>query len=262
MEINRLLDSSTPVIIIPAYNEEKRIEKTFHLILETFNNPKIVIVMDGCTDRTKEIVYGLADDRVTPLVYEQRLGKGGAIMEGLKQAEGNVIALLDADGATTPKELLKLIEEIDQYDLVIGSRYHEDSKILIGEPLIRVFLSRVFNTLIRMMFRKMRNIRDTQCGAKVFNGTLLDKISKDLFITDFAFDVNLIYSALRHGLKVKEKGITWKHIEDASKVSARPFRQALKMFLSLLRLRIYYSRLNEVLKSEPISKFYKIYKRL
>jgi len=218
--------------------------------------------MDGCTDSTKEIIYGLADQRVLPLIYKRRLGKGGAIMEGLKNASGNIIALLDADGATSPEELLKLIHEIKNYDLVFGSRYLKDSKVLVKEPLIRILLSRSFNVLIKMMFWRMRGIMDTQCGAKVFNGNLVEKVSIKDFRDDFAFDVNLIYSALRHGLKVKELGITWNHIEGESKVSSNRIRLAIKMFLSLVRLRIYYSVLKGFLDSKLAKLIYQIYMRM
>lgn len=236
------MNSLTSSIIVTAYNEEHRIETPFRLLLKTFKDSKILVVMDGCTDHTKDIIYTLSDHRVTPLVYKHRLGKGGAIMKGLKNAKGNIVAIIDADGATPPKELHKLIREIDHYDLVIGSRYLPESNVLVRESLVRIVLSRLFNALIKLLFRDMRGIMDTQCGAKVFRGSLIETVKNDLFITDFSFDVNLIYSALRHGLKVKEVGITWKHIEDSSKVSSNPFKLAIKMFLSVVRLRIYYSR--------------------
>jgi len=256
------LDPFASVIIIPAYNEENRIEKTFRSIRETFHDSKIVVVMDGCTDKTYEIVSGLADQRVILLVYERRLGKGGAIMQGLKNGNGSVIALLDADGATSPRELQKLIREVGQYDLVFGSRYLKDSKILANEPLSRVFLSRIFNALIKIMFWSMKGIMDTQCGAKVFKGSIIEKIKKDLFITDFAFDVNFIYSALRHGFRVKELGITWKHVEDNSKVSTDSFKLSLKMFLSLIRLRLYYSKFKGIIDTKLAKLIHYFYERL
>ena len=76
MEITSRLNENTPIIIIPAYNEENRIEKTINLILEYFIDVKIFIIMDGCTDRTQEIVHSFIDQRIIPLVYKRRLGKG------------------------------------------------------------------------------------------------------------------------------------------------------------------------------------------
>jgi glycosyltransferase involved in cell wall biosynthesis len=207
--------------------------------------------MDGCDDGTSEIVLQMAKQysRLVPLVYPNRLGKGGALIEGFRHAKGDYLVMLDADGPTPPEGLYRLIREAKSYDLVIGSRYMKDSKILVKEPLPRIFLSRAFNILVRLMFRRLRKFRDTQCGVKVLRRDALEKIGKDLLITDLAFDVNLIYSTALNGFKVREVGITWRHEEGGSKVRGL-LNVSIKMLLSLIRLRIYYSRLKPILESK------------
>jgi glycosyltransferase involved in cell wall biosynthesis len=221
--------------------------------------------MDGCDDGTSEIVLQMAKQysRLVPLVYPNRLGKGGALIEGFQHAKGDYLVMLDADGPTSPEDLYRLVEEAKSYDLVIGSRYMKDSKILVKEPLPRIFLSRAFNILVRLMFRRLRRLRDTQCGVKVLRRDVLEKIGKYLFITDLVFDVNLIYLTLLNGFKVKEIGITWKHNEMGSKIGRSYLKVSIKMLLSLLRLRIYFSKLNRSLESKLTQQLLRIiYERL
>ncbi len=106
--------------------------------------------------------------------------------------------------------------------------------------------------LLKIMFRSLRPLHDTQCGAKAVRRQSLEAIGHDLFISDFAFDVNLIYSALRRGLTVKEIGIRYNHFENESKVSSALLKISFGMFLSILRLRIHYSRFRGLIHSRRL----------
>jgi glycosyltransferase involved in cell wall biosynthesis len=243
-------------LVIPAYNEAARIEPALKDLLLTLDlwsteGYELFIVMDGCCDGTTETVKGVINDHsnVTTLVFPDRLGKGGAIMEALKYAKGDLVAFIDADGSIPPLELCRLIELAQRYDLVIGSRYEENSNLPKGRPLTRVLLSRAFNILVKLMFWKLYGIKDTQCGAKVFKRRLVNVIGRDLLTTDLAFDVNLIYSALQGGFKVKEVGIIWDE-KEGSKLSHALTKQSFAMVFSLLRLRIHYSVLRSILSSK------------
>ena len=233
-------------LVVPAYNEAERIEPTLRDLMFTldqkfkFNeNYELLIIMDGCKDGTPERVKAIIKNHlsVSAIVLPNRLGKGGAIIEALKYTKGDLIAFVDADGSIPSSELSRLIELTDQYDLVIGSRYSENSVLPERRSVGRFFFSRSFNVLLGMVFWRLRNIKDTQCGVKVFTKRLVDSINGDLLISDFAFDVNLIYSALFHGFRVKEVGITWIE-KNGSKLSKGFYKQPLFMALSLLRLRI------------------------
>lgn len=246
--------------MVPAYNEEERIEPTLKDLLFTLdsrssNGYEVLVVMDGCNDGTLKTVTEAINNHsnTASLVLPNRLGKGGAIIEALKHARGNLIAFVDADGSVPSSELCRLLELARGHDLVIGSRYRKGSILLRGRPLTRVVLSRSFNVLTKLLFWRLSGIRDTQCGVKVFRRSLVNRIGKDLLITDFTFDVNLIYSALRSGFKVKEVGITWTE-KEGSKMSSGLAKQSIGMLFSLLRLRIQYSVLRRALSSRLFGK--------
>jgi glycosyltransferase involved in cell wall biosynthesis len=174
-------------------------------------------------------------------------------MEALRHAKGDLIAFIDADGSVPSSELCRLLELARGYDLVIGSRYRDSSILVRGRSLTRVVLSRGFNVLAKLLFPRLFGVRDTQCGVKVFKRSLVNSIGKDLLITDFTFDVNLIYSALCAGFKVKEVGITWTE-KEGSKMSSGLAKQSIAMLFSLLRLRIQYSVLRATLSSRLFGK--------
>ena len=253
--------------VIPAYNEEERIESTLKDLMfsldchSKFNgNYELLIIMDGCADGTPETVTELIRGHpgITGIVLPDRLGKGGAIKEALKYAKGDLIAFIDADGSIPSSELNKLIEFTDKYDLVIGSRYEKSSVLPYRRPLSRSVYSRSFNVLLKLMFWSLHGLKDTQCGVKVFTKRLIDTINGDFLIADFAFDVNLIYSALHHGFKVKEVGITWIE-KDGGKISSGLMKQGFLMTASLLRLRIYYSNAKRILDSKSFKKMANLY---
>jgi len=255
-------DEKKPMLslIVPAYNEEKRILSRIQSLVRYFDTAfggyELLVIADGCTDKTPEVVSKYANDnhKVRLLVFSKRLGKGGALMKGLKEARGDTIVITDADDSVPPEELLKLIREAEAQDLVIGSRYTRGSKLLASETFLRFFLGRAFNAFVKLMFWRLKGINDTQCGTKVMKRYVIDEILRDLFITGFAVDVNLIYSAMRMGFKVKEVGITYTHIEQESKVSKALVKLVLGMLFSLVKLRVYYSRLRPILGTKAMEK--------
>jgi hypothetical protein len=135
---------------------------------------------------------------------------------------------------------------------VIGSRYTRGSKLLVRETFLRYFLGRSFNALTKLMFWRLRGINDTQCGAKVLKKHVVKGVLGDLFITGFAIDVNLIYSAMRKKFKVKEVGITYAHVERESKVSKSLVKLMMGMLFSLIKLRLYYSRFRPILDTKTM----------
>ena len=248
-------------VILPAYNEEKRIINRIQSMVKYFDRTlgeyELLIIADGCTDKTSDVVleYAKNNPKIRVFSFPKRLGKGGAIIEGFKLAKGDMKAITDADDSVSPEELFKLIKEAETWDMVIGSRYAKNSKLPVRESFLRYFLGRSFNALTKLMFWRLRRINDTQCGAKVIKSYVIDKVMDDLFITGFAVDVNLIYSAVRKGFKVKEVGITWSHVEHESKVSKALLKLVIGMFFALIRLRIYYSRFKPVLQTSAMRNF-------
>jgi glycosyltransferase involved in cell wall biosynthesis len=245
-------------IIIPAYNEEERISGRIQSLTSYFNRVvgeyELLVITDGCTDKTPKIVSEHVNEnpKVKLFNFPDRLGKGGAIIEGFKLARGDIIAITDADSSVPPEEIFRLVREAEDYDVVIGSRYARGSKLLARETFLRYFLGRSFNALTKLMFWRLRKVNDTQCGAKVLKRSVVKRVLRDLFITGFAVDVNLIYSAMRMRFKVKEVGITYTHVEHGSKVSKSLAKLVMGMFFSLIKLRLYYSRFRPILDTKTM----------
>lgn len=234
------------LILIPAYNEERRIEPVLRDYAEFFGKNysgkfQIIVVLNGCTDNTLGVVEKVAAEfpTVRALEFKQPIGKGGALIEGLKLAsQSDLIGYVDADGATPPYSLLDLTKHIANADCVIGSRWLRDSVLHQEQTTLRKFFSRGFHFIVEVLF--LMRIRDTQCPCKLMRREAVEKIHSRLRIADLAFDVNLLVSMKRAGFKVIEVPIEWTD-KVGSKVTSSLFRSSLTMFLSVVRVRLIYS---------------------
>jgi glycosyltransferase involved in cell wall biosynthesis len=244
----------TLLILVPAYNEEARIEPVLREYADFFGRNysgkfQITVVLNGCRDNTLGVVQRVAKDfsSVNWLDFPEPIGKGGALIEGLKLAEhADIIGYVDADGATGPAAFLKLIPFLAQADCVIGSRWLPDSVLLQKQPTFRRFISRCFHFIVEFFFHL--HIKDTQCPCKLMRRAAVEKIHSNLRIADLAFDVNLLVALNRAGFRVREVPIEWTDMV-GSKVTASLFRSSLTMFLSVVRVRlIYWPRLYRLLK--------------
>ena len=233
------------LILIPAYNEEARIEPVLREYSEFLKRNygekfQIIVVLNGCRDNTLGVVQRVAAD--FPVVgwmdFPAPIGKGGALIEGLKLA-GNVdlVGYVDADGATGPAAFLKLIPFMAEADCVIGSRWLPDSELLQKQPTLRRFMSRCFHFIVEMLF--WLHIKDTQCPCKLMRREAVEKIHSNLRIADLAFDVNLLVALNHAGFRIREVGIEWTDMM-GSKVTSSLFRSSLAMFLSVIRVRLIY----------------------
>ncbi len=204
--------STSLVLLIPAYNEERRIEPVLVEYARYFRAHftgtfQIVVVLNGCKDNTLGVVrrVGAIYPEIQALEFAAPIGKGGALIEGLKLAPTtDLIGYVDADGATAPAAFLKLVEFTTQADCVIGSRWLPGAVLHQSQSNRRQFASRVFHAIVQGLFRM--NIRDTQCGAKVLRRAVVEKIHPALRIADMAFDINLLYALKREGFTSKQ---TW-----------------------------------------------------
>ena len=233
------------LLLIPAYNEERRIEPVLRDYARYFKEQyqgkfQLVVVLNGCRDNTLAVVQRVAQDYpgVGWLDFPAPIGKGGALIEGLKLAErGELIGYVDADGATGPKAFLELARHIGQADCVIGSRWLPGSVLLQAQPKFRQFVSRCFHLIVELFF--WMHIKDTQCPCKLMRREAVEKIHSSLRIADLAFDVNLLVALNQAGFRVLEVPIEWSD-QAGSKVTASLFRSSLAMFLSVVRVRLIY----------------------
>ena len=240
------------LLLIPAYNEERRIEPVLRDFARYFreNYPSglfnLTVVLNGCRDNTIGVVQRVSADypEVHALEFAAPIGKGGALIEGLKLAPtADLIAYVDADGATGPAALHDLVKRAKEADCVIGSRWIEGAILHQSQTGRRQFASRVFHLIVQSLF--WMNIRDTQCGAKVMHRTAVEAIHSLLCIADMAFDINLLYVLKRGGFKILEVPTEWTD-KIGSKVTLG--KTSLTMLLSALRLRWIYSPLSGLRK--------------
>lgn len=237
--------------LIPAYNEEARIEPVLRQYAQFFgrNYPgqfQLVVILNGCKDNTIGVVQRMAQEHpsISWLDFPTAIGKGGALIEGLKLAgHADLIGYVDADGATPAHAYLELVKKIGPADCVIGSRWLPGAVIHQSQTGNRQFASRVFHYIVQTLF--WMNIRDTQCGAKVMKREVAEKIHPALRIADMAFDINLLYSIKHAGFKILEVPTEWTD-KAGSKVALG--RSSLTMFLSVVRIRLIYSPFYKLLR--------------
>ena len=229
------MDKLNLSIIIPAYNEEKRIGTTLKEYAKFFENTphEILVILNGCTDNTESVVKNCASKYQSIRYFTTtKKGKGNAILEGLKLTKGEVVSYVDADNATKPPQINLLLKEIGKYDVIMGSRWMKGSKILTPQPVIRQLAGRGFNLLVRIMLNL--NFADTQCGGKVFKKKAINSIISEFKTLGWATDAAILYKLKKKGYKIKEIPIEWS--EPGGTVLN--MRKAIpEMFLTLLKLR-------------------------
>ena len=233
-ENSKLAGNTNLSIVIPAYNEEVRIEPVLVNYCNHFSNQQIVVVCNGCTDNTPAIVDKLClkYPHIKAISFTEKLGKGGAVIEGFKAAEGEKIGFVDADESVAPVDLERMFSALSNADGVIASRRLRESRIPVKQPGLRRAGSKVFNSLVRIIFSM--DFTDTQCGAKVFTREAIENVLDTLTTTGFEFDVELLWKLKSRGYKVIEFPITWKHSEGSTfNLSSAP-----RMILSLLKVRV------------------------
>jgi len=227
-------------IIVPAHNEERRIEGTLIELLAFLNswyNKKNyeIIVVDDSNDRTPNIVrkYMKKDKHLKMMHFAKRRGKGAALNLGIMEAKGDQIITFDADAATPPWEIPNMLKKLKKYDIVIGSRKQIGSKNFGVLPLKRKFASRSFGVIVNAMFRL--GIRDTQCGFKGMNKKVAKKVIPKVKSKGFEWDVEFLVRAKNANFKIFEMPIEWHHKKEGKIIA----RDVLAMLISLFKMKRY-----------------------
>jgi glycosyltransferase involved in cell wall biosynthesis len=256
--------ASSLVLLIPAYNEEERIGPVLRRYAEYFRSNyrgrfEIVVVLNGCRDNTLGVVEAAAADfpEIRALEFVNPIGKGGALIEGLKLAPtADLIGYVDADGATPPEAFLDLVRHCAEVDCAIGSRWLPGAVIQQTQSLKRRIFSRCFHAYVELLF--LMHIKDTQCGAKVMRRAAVESVHSTLRIADVSFDINLLYSLKRNGFTIREVPTIWTD-QIGSKISLN--KGSLGILLSVFRLRLFYSPFYAMLRPlRPLEAW--IYKKL
>lgn len=229
-------------IVIPAYNESSRLAEPLREVIDFVRssrlNAEIIVVDDGSSDNTAKVAQNLftefSDIASNVIRYEPNRGKGFAVKTGLLAAKADIALFSDADLSTPIEEMQKLIEPIKagEFDATFGSRALDRSLIGTHQPWRREQGGKVMNLIIR----KMSGLRfsDTQCGFKVFNMLKFRPLLDVMTVDRFGFDVEFLFVANYHGLRLAEIPVRWNDVE-GSKVSI--FRDTRRMIGELVQIR-------------------------
>ncbi len=227
-------------IIVPAYNEEKRLPPTLarlHAFLS--KQPlryEIVVVDDGSKDNTCGVVEAskatIANLRLVKQIPNQ--GKGAAVRRGMLDARGQIRVMCDADCSMPPEQIPALLAPIVacKADIAIGSRYAPGSKTDVKQPFYRVLWSRLANKVIQRSL--VPGIKDTQCGFKAFTAEAARNLFSVAKINGWAFDLEILALAKRRGFEIAEVGVEWK---DDRGTRINPIRDMINVIREALTIR-------------------------
>jgi len=225
-------------IVIPSYNEEKRLPATLERIASYIKGSgrktEVIVVDDGSTDRTAEVPKDYAGkiENLRVVANGRNRGKGYSVKHGMMEAQGKIVLFTDADLSAPIEEADKLLPKMDEYDLAIGSRAVNRALIEVHESAFREFAGIVFNRIVRIILRLP--FVDTQCGFKAFRRERCKILFEQQTIERFGFDPELLYLARHHGLKTIEVAVRWAH-SPATKINM--WRDSLQMFLDVVVIR-------------------------
>jgi dolichyl-phosphate beta-glucosyltransferase len=227
-------------IVIPAYNEAKRISRTLETLrkyLEGTNwTAEVIVVNDGSSDETAAIVESYRDQWNALRLIEngRNRGKGFSVRNGALRAQGDVVLFTDADLSAPITEAPKLIDPIanEVCDVTFGSRAVDRSLIGVHQSPFREISGRIFNLFVQGLIGLP--FKDTQCGFKAFRRSAAEPVFERLTIMGFGFDPEILYIAKKRGLRLCEIPVRWDHAEGTK---VRFLKDSCRMFLDLLQIR-------------------------
>lgn len=234
-------------IIVPAYNEEKRLPATLERIAEYLSTRdfsfELIVVDDGSRDRTREVVreFQTRFDWLRLLTYDEptgraaNRGKGFAVRQGVLHAQGRDVLFSDADLSTPIEEIERLLPPISRgdCDITIASRGLPESNLSVHQPWYREWMGRTFNRFVQRVIHT--EIMDTQCGFKAFRGDVAKRLFRLAQIDGFGFDTELLWLAQKFGYRVREIPVTWNHKDDSR---VNPLSAPFAMMSELIQVRL------------------------
>ena len=232
-------------VIIPAYNEAKRIPLTLididkHLERVSFSY-EIIVVDNNSKDATREVAERFAQTIPHMRVVECTIqGKGAAVRMGMKEAQGHIRLFTDADNSTAITHFFAMQHYFEEgYDVVIGSRDIKGAQTDPPQPWYRRILGDMGNVFIQFML--LRGIKDTQCGFKAFSAVAVRDVFSNAQVNGWGFDVEVLALAKKFGYHIKEVPVVWVN-DPFSHVSPFAYLQVLlevvKIKLRLIRFTV------------------------
>lgn len=229
-------------VIIPVFNEEKRVSKTLEAAFKYLKAKKIraeiLVVDDGSRDETLKVVGKFKNKTTSRQVLKilkqpVNRGKGAAVKTGALAAKGNIVLYMDADNATPLSEFEKFKPAFKKgVDVIVGSRAVDRAQVKVHQPLYREVIGRVGNIIIQLLV--VPGINDTQCGFKAFTLKAAQSIFPLQTIERFGFDVELLFIAKIQGLSILEASVQWM---DDPNTRVNALRDSIRTFVDLFIIR-------------------------
>jgi len=245
-------------LVIPAYNESKRIEASISDLKSFFQSTQhgveICLVIEKSSDGTAEMAKRLVgdDSRFRVIANDVQKGKGYAVKTGMLAAKGEIVFFMDLDLSTPLAEVFNFLDHFQSHestDIIIGSRQHAKSQIIKKQHPLRQKMGQTFNFFVQLF--AVKGITDTQCGFKAFRARTIQPIFSRQRIDGFSFDVEILLLAKELAYKIDILPVRWVNSPD-SKV--RIVRDSIKMFFDLLRMK---KLVRQTLRAFPVGKVQK-----
>lgn len=221
-------------VIIPLYNEDRRLFKTFDEVLAfVLSHPdffsEIIFVDDGSVDKTKLAVEEFINSKLPTaklISYGVNKGKGYAVRQGMLAAHGEYCLMVDADMSTSLSEFDKFLPEIEKgSELVIGTRKEHGAKLIKKQPWYRQKMGEAYAILAQALTGLP--MKDFGCGFKVFSKDAAIKIFSVAFVNRWIFDTEVLLLAKKYAIPVTEIGVAWTNDEDTRVSIVRDVFQSL-----------------------------------
>ena len=227
-------------IVIPAYNEERRLRPTLDATARFMAaqgwSHEIIVVDDGSTDGTARVIDAAAEQAsvIRRISYQPNRGKGYAVRTGVRASRGAWVLMMDADQSVAITEITKFIPCLEQGGAIaIASRYLEDSRVPVRQPFYRVAWSRAGNRLIQRLL--LPGVRDIYCGFKCFQRECAQTLFERQRLDGLAFDIEILALARHLAYSIQEIPVEWRD-DRGSRLS--PWREAYRGTRDLVRLKL------------------------
>jgi dolichyl-phosphate beta-glucosyltransferase len=232
-----LLSTMEISIIVPAYNEEKRIPPFLEKLLQfskKIPDYEIIFVNDGSADGTLDLLKSASkkDRHIRIIGHSKNQGKGYAVRQGILAARGRKLIFIDADGSIDPREIAAMSRNLDRYEVVIGSRTHPSSQV--RQTFTRKLTSLLFNLYADLLFGI--GFGDKLCGFKGFRRDVARSLFGNLLSKRWVFDIELLYLIKRRGYSLFRQPLTWVHKGESKMRLLDPLKIAFELIILRIRL--------------------------